>query len=187
MKNSTQTNLILPEKTKIKRKRITMFQHNGLAWPRKRDAEYNAAIDRRCEACGKPTGSKHRLLCPECSYIKRTEKFLSFPVVEWDGETPLSLFDSDEFFFGEDDIDFFCEDTGAEKGNLQLVICEPSQPPVFDMTEFLEAILPEDWSAEDLGEHEGKSARDIESMVNKWLSMCNPISWEPSNKRVVLT
>src|SRR5687768_13922806 len=61
-------------------------------------------------------------MCRKCADKKRLEKYEAMPFEEWDGETPLTLHDDDEYFWGEDEVRDYCELNGIKPEDLRLVI-----------------------------------------------------------------
>lgn len=110
--------------------------------PDERTARYAGATHMVCENCGGhyPKGS----WCDPCQKTKDDAKYAAFPVQEWDGVTPLAIFDSDIYFFDYGDIERYCEDNDVTLDSLRLVLCEPMYVPRFELTEFCADVLPED-------------------------------------------
>lgn len=111
------------------------------------DAVYELAIDRKCKICREPTGAKHFLLCPECRAKKKEKEYNMMPYKEWDGVTPLCLFDDNEtyFFSQQEVVDYFMDEAIVESiDDLQLVIAEPVKTPTFDIDDFLESTIDVD-------------------------------------------
>lgn len=176
---------ILPDNKKIREiKRIMYTFDDKTTYPDRQSAEYAAAIGTVCE-CGKEFEGKSYTCCPECREKHRTERYLKLELIKWDGETPLVIWDTDTYFFNEDEIRYHCEEFGIEIKDLQLVVCEPNKARTFDLNEFLEDVLSEDMSAYDYSDGI-RSACEIEEIVNDWLKDISPISWSGGNKRIIL-
>ncbi len=88
-------------------------------------ARYAGCTHRTCRDCGQPT-VKHWLICEACRQERSDKKFSGMIVQEWDGVTPLVLYDDDRYFFSWDDIVDYCDDLkDTFPTDLRLVICEP--------------------------------------------------------------
>lgn len=84
---------------------------NGRFFGNGRDAENMARYDgctHHIAECGHEA-ERHWLACSECRIKKDRERYFSYPVVEWDGSTPIVIFDDDRYFFSEDDLLEYCE------------------------------------------------------------------------------
>ena len=91
-----------------------------------------------CESCGKviPWNS----WCSPCRALKDNEAFNKFPVEKWDGETPLCLYTTDTYFFGNDVLDYIADLPDGEEPKI--CKCTPN---------YLHIIEPDQW-ADDLPE-----------------------------------
>ncbi len=178
---------ILPENAEVKEIDVKMWS-NGIstfAYQDKRSAVYSCAIGTVCE-CGKQFEGNHYIYCPECRGKRTDEKYNKLDLVEWDGETPLCLFDGDEFFYSPDDVESYIDSNNIEC-ELQLVLCREVYPQDFCLNDFVEDHLPEDFGIDDLENEKQKySAGEIEKIVNDYLKALSPV-WYPSNKRVKYT
>lgn len=106
-------------------------------------ARWSGCTHIKCD-CGNLT-EKQWTACKECRNKKSIEKFKSFQVVDWDRETPICLYDSDEYFFDEESLDDYCEEHGCNKKDLMLVLCKASERQVLEPKEFLADDTHEDW------------------------------------------
>lgn len=70
-------------------------------------ARYDGCTHRACPECGVvyEIGS----YCHPCQAKNRRDKFASFPIEKWDGDTPLCLFDAEYYFFDEDILDYIAD------------------------------------------------------------------------------
>ncbi|WP_446744278.1 hypothetical protein [Silvibacterium acidisoli] len=131
-----------------------------------RTARYDGSTERTCDGCGAiyPTQS----YCSACQHRRRQDKFNSFPVEKWDGETPLVIFDDDRFFFDEDDLMDYMADS-EDPRSLQLCKCKPG---------YLRQIEPGDW-ADDLPEdHELPDAvQESLDSLNAAIKSAGPVAW----------
>lgn len=95
------------------------------------------AQDIKCKDCGNPTGNKYYLLCEACRNKKSAEKYFQLEYREWDGETPLWLYDTDIYFFSEEEVVDYAYEVDTEVADLKLIIAKPLETPYFDIEEFL--------------------------------------------------
>lgn len=177
---------ILPENIKIEKITKELYSNgDGWGYQDEKSAEYSCAVGLIC-ACGKITEDKHHLLCEDCRNKKEIVDYNKLEQVAWDGVTPLCLFSSDKYFFGEDEIYEYCEDEGIDIQSLDLVLCEPNEPPYFDINDYCIDYLPEDLTLDDYTAKNEKSALEVEEIVNNFLESISPLSWGKGNKRVSL-
>ena len=128
-------------------------------------ARWAGSTHRICETCGGQYET--RSWCVPCHTKKRNEKFLSFPVGKWDGETPLCLFDDDKYFFGEDVLDFLADEPEDEE--FQICKCSPV---------YLHLIESDTW-ADDLPEDGELPDAVAEAMdaLNEAIKKAGPVAW----------
>ena len=180
----------IPEDTVIKEVSVDMWSNgNGMAYQDKRQAVYACAIGSVCLECGKHISGKTYTKCDTCRDKAEEECYLKLEEVKWDGTTPLTIYMSDKYFFGIEDIESFLEDCDPEipVEDLNLVVCENESPPEFELSEYLVDFLPEGTTPEDLENKEGEhSTKEVEDIVNDWLYGIKRKVWYPSNKRVSL-
>ncbi|QTE37502.1 hypothetical protein J3L18_00090 [Mucilaginibacter gossypii] len=82
------------------------FEVNGTIYWADRISKDQLATHADCLICGKEfekdyTYQRH---CTSCELKIDSENFNKLELIEWDGKTPLCIWDSDTFFFSEDDI-----------------------------------------------------------------------------------
>jgi hypothetical protein len=118
--------------------------------------------------CGNKTKDKSWAICEECLRKRDEQRWEKAEEVDWNGETPLCLFNGDKYFFCIDSILCYLEDNEIEISDLRLELCEAEPMPVFSMYEFLEDYLPEDMPEPD-------GSYEIEQIVNKFLDG----NWQP--------
>ncbi|MDE9558131.1 hypothetical protein KKJ06_22905, partial [Xenorhabdus bovienii] len=82
--------------------------------------------------------------CELCHAEKRQNQFNSMERQPWDRETPLVIFDTDQYFMGEDDLNDYCDEHQIKPSELQLVICEPNYPSEIDGEDYFSDDLAED-------------------------------------------
>lgn len=134
-------------------------------------ARYAGCTHIACEDCGSPV-EKGWVRCETCREKKLDESFSKKQRVIWDGTTPIVIYDSDTYFFSEDDLFEYCEENEIELSSLRLMLCKPIYLPEL-CESFYEDDLPED----------GELPEDIKDAMeefNKVVRVCNknPISWE---------
>lgn len=108
----------------------------------------NYITHENCMDCGiefKKSGTYDKR-CPSCSWKKTTEKYYTLELVEWDGETPLCIFDADTYFSNEDDIISYCEDHDIKPSELMLVLCRITTFSTIDFEHWMDEVH-EDWEA----------------------------------------
>lgn len=131
----------------------------------------------KCRDCG-AVFSKHysnSIYCDLCYSKERRKKWESLPLVEWDGKTPLAVFDDDTFLWDEESA----EEYAAEHPDAMLVVCDPEYLHQIDADTWCDE-LPEDGDLPD----DVQTALDA---LNAVIDKAGPVSWYPGGKRVVLT
>lgn len=136
-------------------------------------ARFEGSTHQLCK-CGEIKQTS-RIHCDKCDAEIQHKRFLAYPFKEWDGETPLTLFDDDKFFWSEDDIEEYLEENELKPEDLQLLICHPN---------YLSEIDTEQW-AEVLAEDQDPPKLILEKMkeLNELIRKEKPISWSASNIR----
>lgn len=117
--------------------------------------------------------------CESCRRKKEQENYLNLPLVEWDGSTPLVIYNDDKYFFDESDIADYCEINEVMPEDLRLCICEPNLFTGVDY-EMWTDILPED--CDDLPK---KLVEGIK-VLNKLIGELPPASWSQGKKRTTI-
>lgn len=134
-----------------------------------------------CEDCGKEIkkSTTYQKVCSDCSVIRASNKFNSLPRIEWDGETPVALFGSDQYFFSSDDILNYCDENETSPENLSFVLCETNNFSKIDYDLFIDSVH-EDYEFSDEFEKKLKE-------FNDFLEKEPTNTWFPTNKRVCIT
>ncbi len=135
-----------------------------------------------CNTCGvefkKPyTYSKK---CTSCIEKQERDNFYKLELVEWDGETPLHLYSSDnQYFFDISEIEDYCEEYQFDISDLMLVTCVKTSFSEIDLETITSdgETVYEDW--EPSKEFEAKLKE-----FNSWLTSQDTHTWFPSNKRI---
>lgn len=131
--------------------------------------------------CGEPT-EKPWTKCKKCREAERDKHFATLEKKPWDGKVPLCIWDDDQYFWSEEEIEEYCEELGLELKELKLLICEPVYAREINPDEYYEDDLPEgvEGVEDDLWE-------EFEAL-NKYIRETKPIlSWMPSKYAAVLT
>jgi len=177
---------VLKKGVKIEKKSVDLwFGSNGSGYLSKELAEYAHAEKSICE-CGNTT-DVYRIRCDVCQAKVDEKDYEKLEQTDWDYKTPITLFRGDDYFFDTDDLISFCEEKDIKPEDLQLVLCEPYKAPMFSIDDHLYDALPEDWTANDLGNKDHMNPYELEKIVNDWLKAVGTISWHPSNIRVLVT
>ena len=141
-----------------------------------RMARWSGCTHEQC-SCGN-MHSKGWTCCEKCRDDKRREKFDALEKVEWDGETPITLDNGDEYFFCEDDLRDYLEENEININDLQFRLCQPVPMPVLDESYFLEQL------------HEGAELPDdianAIAELNQLIRKAPTQTWEPSKYAAVV-
>ncbi len=104
-----------------------------------------------CSACGKEFKKDYSYdnQCSQCRVGSEWKRYNELNLVEWDGETPLCIFNDDTYFFSMDEILDYLEDgEGIEISDLMLCVCERSTFREVDFDYFIDEVH-EDWEPSD--------------------------------------
>ena len=146
-----------------------------------RMARYDGCTHIVCD-CGKPF-EKGWTKCEACRAKSQDDVFNSYPKQVWDGKTPLTLFDGDEYFFDYDSLACWCDDNDEDINTVRLMICKPNYAREID-SDYYEDDLPQDECLDDV-------APDLAEMirkVNEYIRESRPIlSWSQSNIVAVIS
>lgn len=146
-----------------------------------RSARYAGSTHHVCE-CGQ-VAERMYTHCADCRSKREGDRYLKLTEVEWDGSTPLCLFEDDKYFYDEDDICQYCEDNEIESTQLRLVLCEPNSYTEVDV----DAIAPEDVSPEDYDGDLPKEIQEALDNLNKVIrEYKKPFTWSAGKKRVTV-
>lgn len=140
-------------------------------------ARFCCATDLPCqtEGCRERRG-KPWIYCPACKEKYDAARYAAFPEKDWDGETPLVLFDDDRYFFDVDEIADDLEEHDLKIEDVRFEICVPGPHPEFDMDDFLMDWLPEDMDSD-------VPPADINKIVNEWMGKNLPKVWVAGKMR----
>lgn len=141
------------------------------------NARYGNSTHKKCE-CGNIM-NKYWTKCEDCRNKESNEKYFKLEFKEWDGKTPVALYngDEDDFFFDEDAIEDYLDDNYLQPEDLQLVLCETKDHyPELDLNHW------EDYFVEDR-EDLTKDLVNLVDEFNEKLSKLSPNVWFHSNIR----
>lgn len=139
-------------------------------------ARWCCSTDQPC-ACG-GRKSKTYTCCDACRQKLNAERFTKLPRAEWDGDTPVAVWDGDQYFFSPVAVAEYCEKHELKLENVRLVLCEKDKSKrLFEMNEFMSDELAEDYTLD---------ADEIDKAVNDWIEANVPALWHPTDTAVSL-
>lgn len=144
-----------------------------------RTARYDGCTHRKCDGCGAVI-ARGWLKCPECREKGVSAKWQKLERRPWDGVTPLSLYDTDTYFFDESDIEIYCEEHEVKAEDLRLVFCDPVKPGHVNANELFCDQLADDHDVDDAGVLAAVEA------LNKAIDAAQPFSWLPGNVAAIM-
>ena len=173
-----ENKVILPE-SELAAKKATLegwISRNGFFYQDENLARYEGCTHKKCD-CGEiyPKYS----YCQKCHNKRRQDKFNALSAKEWDGKEPLCIFDTDTYFFDEDDLYDYCEDNDVRPEEIQLVICQPVEFQELNPYEFFSDELAED---QELPNPIIEAANNFNEAVRQVL----PFSWEEGKFKAVI-
>jgi len=133
-------------------------------------ARYANSTHKKCE-CGKVM-NKGYTKCDSCRHKAMVAAYKALEFQKWDGESPVCLYDHDEYFWAEDDIELYCEDHDIEPSGLMLMTCVPMGIPEVDY-EYWEECSTEDESIFDFHPEFEKKVEEL----NKYIRGLKPRIW----------
>lgn len=141
-----------------------------------RAARYCCEKDHACgnQGCAN-RAERPWIYCDACRAKKDEERWRALPEIDWDGETPLVVFDDDTFLHGPEDVDEYLEEHGLKVEDLRLVVCELERKPTFDISWLLEDYLPDGMDCDD--------PTKIEAVVGRWIERHVPDVWTAGKTR----
>lgn len=142
-----------------------------------RIARYAGCTHQACDQC-EAIVPRGRLICDACRNKATAAKYSALEAKEWDGETPLALFDCDTYFFDFESVEDYCDQNDCKVEDLQLVICTPIKPALLSADDLFCDSLPEDGETPD-------AVKDAVEAVNQAIIAAPPFSWYPGKFRAV--
>lgn len=147
-------------------------------------ARWDGATHFVCEKCGN-VYPKINHWCEPCATAKTDAEWATLlPAKEWDGDTPIVVFDSDDYFFDMADVERYCDEHDMPVGELRLVECEPQFVCRFDLLDFCENELPEDGDESNIDPAIVAAADALTKAIE---DSKKPISWLPGKIAVTIT
>jgi len=160
-------------------KTLTVWvSRNGYIGPDESTARYDGSTHRKCE-CGELT-EKHWISCKRCRDKADSERYFKMPTKEWDGKTPLVIYNTDHYFFDDDALFIYCESHNVKEADLPLVVCDPVYANEIDPNEYYEGELPED------GEVPDEIQAAFDEMNRKIKEYKEPLCWVQGKFRAIL-
>lgn len=143
-----------------------------------RTARFSGCTHVKCSDCNALV-PKTRLICDYCQEKQDTERYAAMDKEEWDGFTPLVLFNTGVYFWSREDIDEYCRQTGAKIESLKLVLCEDVDGPEFDPEDFLLDYLPE-------GDDVPEGIRQAAILLNQAIVEAGVLSWHQGTTAAII-
>lgn len=151
---------------------------NGRFWSKDEHmARWDGCTHVKC-ACGNYV-DKMWTACNDCRDKHKQEMFEKMPKVLWDYQTPICIYDTDQYFFDEQELLDYCDDEDLKPEDLQLVLCKEEPRHKLNAAEFLEDSVHEDWDP----------SEDIEKAVvafNEAVAKDKYPTWWATNTRIEL-
>ena len=123
--------------------------------------------------------TKGYTICKDCRQKKRDETYQAKPFKQWNGE-PLTVFDTDQYFFHESELLDYCEEHECKPDELQLVICDPQYAWEVNPDELYSDILPEDNYVGDMDPELADAFETLNVLIRQ---RKNPLSWREGKYR----
>ena len=122
-----------------------------------------------------------RAWCKKCREEHINAQYTAMPREPYDGR-PVTLYDSDEYFFDADGLRDWLRDNEIDPNDVQLVFCEPNRAAEIDPLDHFAEDLPED------GDEGVFSARLIDAFdaLNAAIRDEPPLSWRPGKVAATL-
>ena len=134
-----------------------------------------------CSSCGNII-EKNRY-CDFCQSKKESESYFKKPFREWDGETPVCIHNSDQYFWGSDEIDDYLEENEIDVSELKLVICTPNHVSQVDEDYWADE-MPENYDS--LSDFNKEFVQKLKEF-NDYISTLKPLSWSQGIYRTEYT
>ena len=134
-----------------------------------------------CPDCGKAC-QKSYIRCSDCREKKAIERYKALECKEWDGKTPLYSGRDDEYFFNEQELTDYIEDSfdvESDIASLRLVVCEPTYLRQVDTDYFCDELADDGELPEDVI----NALDDLNAVIKNEA----PVSWSPGKYAADLT
>lgn len=135
---------------------------------------------KQCEKCG--SVFENNSYCDSCSSKSENESYWKKPFKEWDGKTPLVIYNSDQYFFDAEDVEFYIEENKIDPKELNLMICYPNNCIQIGEEYFTDE-MPENFDC--LSDFDKGLVSKINDL-NFYISTLKPMSWSEGNYRTEL-
>lgn len=146
-------------------------------------ARYDGCTHRHCKGCGGPVRKSSWVCCDDCRRKARANRFAALESVVWDGETPLCIFEGDDFFFDRNELDDYCYEHDCRPSDLELVLCVPVYAQPIDPDDFYEGSLPEDQALGDVCPYLQEQFDEL----NRYIVTRKPLlSWMPGKTAAIV-
>ena len=136
-------------------------------------ARWSGCTHVKCE-CGH-IHEKTWTKCPHCREIAQRERYNALPYKEYDGKSPVVLWDGDTYFFSEDELIDWMEDEDNEIEEVELLYCDPIKYSHIDCG-YWGNDAHEDWEPP-------KGLQDRIDALNEYIDTLLPHSWQPGKIR----
>jgi hypothetical protein len=140
-------------------------------------ARYDGCTHVLCKKCGAERDI--RGYCRPCYDKDRLGVYEKMEFKEWDGKTPLVLFDDDRYFWDEDAVFDHCDNFDVSPEDLDLVICEPQYASEIDDDHFIDD-LPEDQGLDEVYPELADLIEKVNELIRK---KEKPLSWTAGRYR----
>lgn len=128
-------------------------------------ARWSGCTHMTCE-CGN-VFDKGRVRCRACDAKKDAERYYSLPVEKWDGTTPLCLFGTDTYFFGDAVLDYLADLPKDEA--VYICKCKPGYLHIIEAEDWQDD-LPEDFDLPD-------AVATAVDALNAVIKEAGPVAW----------
>jgi len=173
-----QDKIILPENVELEKVTIEVFRDKSRPevdkqkyWLSEDNARSELATHEKCDGCGEI--KEKRGYCSPCASKRSKDNYLKKQFKEWDGETPVVIYNSDECFFDAESIDEYMENNDVLPEELSLVICSPNHFGEIS-EDYWSDIIPENWDGIEDG---NKAVSEKLKEFNEFLHTQPPFSW----------
>jgi len=146
-------------------------------------ARYSACTHKICPECKNPM-EKHWITCSDCQSKKMQDRYESYQYKEWNDDYPLTLHDSDTWFFYSEDIEYYCEENEVDISELKFLFCDEIKCPEIDIYDLISDSLPDEQ------DEAPKELQDIINEANEKIRLFNEIntlSYIASNVRTSIS
>ncbi|WP_340619295.1 hypothetical protein [Xenorhabdus siamensis] len=143
-------------------------------------ARYSGSTHHKCKNNPEHPVVRKGGYCEPCWENQLEAKFNAMKRKQWDWNTPLVIFGTDQYFWDSDDLYDYCDEHETTPSELQLVICEPNYPDEINGEDYFSDILPEDGELP----HELRQAFDT---LNAVIRSSNPLSWSEGRYAAIVS